>query len=93
MPTRATFSRASVDGTEKNRVPASAIATSVSPAVLPACDWASRRKPGPREVNMVWIRVTTAFVTTRNLPGSVCGCGAGDVTKLKLAQGKPRNPP
>jgi hypothetical protein len=42
---RATWSRASPDGTWKNRLPASEIATAASPAVLKTCSWIRRCRP------------------------------------------------
>ena len=41
----ATWSRASPEGTWKNRLPASEIATAASPAVLKTCSWISRCRP------------------------------------------------
>ena len=70
---------ASVEGTEKKRVPASAIATSVSPALLPACACANRRKPGPRDVNIFPMRPAARRSTRRARSGS-CGCDVSAVT-------------
>ena len=66
----ATWSRASPDGTWKNRLPASEIATAASPAVLKTCSWISRCRPdspapSASEARRAW---TTVNLLARAVP-------------------------